>query len=88
MDLLNPHYRTNQSGEHCPPVRIPQHIFAGAFGVGHHAEYVAAGVADAGDTAGCAIRVGFWRYLAFGRAVAEQHLVVALQFVERSSSAK
>lgn len=65
--------------QHCQPVGIGKDRIAGAFGVGHHAKYIEAIVANASNVVQAAVGVGLWGDIAAGIAVAEENLVVIFQ---------
>src|SRR5579864_794288 len=65
--------------EHLNPVRAAKFAFAGAFGMRHHAQHVAAFAADAGNVLQGTVRIALASDLAFRRAVAENNALVTLQ---------
>src|ERR1039458_513072 len=74
--------RLDHGGEDLPAVGRSEEFFAGAVGMGHHAEDVSLRVQNACDVARGAVGVGFRRNLSAGSDVAEGDAILGLKLIQ------
>jgi len=72
----------NHGGEDLPAVGRAEEFFAGAVGMGHHAENVSPGVQDARDVAQGAVGIGLRGNFSFGSGVAEGDSVFGFKLMQ------